>query len=401
MPFSSGAHGIQSTNDALTGDAAVAINANFIKLQSSGMFFQGAWSNALNYAIGDVVLESGLLYIAIAANISEAPPNGAFWSQVSQVTCLPESGGTMTGQLIIGNGASVVFNDGAVMAPDGRGNVALTGGNLAVAELIYVGAGGVVSGASIGSDGHAGINFCDEIGNTMKWDAHNGLGLDLGGNELENLSGINFEDDSTQTTAGLPLTGGTMSGNLNMNGNTVTGNLVGNVTGNLTGTASNATTAAALSGNITESQVTGLAASLAALSPLAGSASVTTLGTITTGTWHGTVVAPAYMTSVSTLANSAGTVAVNAALANVFELQITASGWTIANPSNPTDGQKVIWRLIQGGTGNYTISWGTAFNWGTGAAPTLSTAVGKTDYVVGIYNGTTSKWDMVASALTF
>lgn len=46
--------------------------------------------------------------------------------------------------------------------------------------------------------------------------------------------------------------------------------------------------------NITESQVTNLATDLAAKSPLAGSSSITTLGTIGSGIWNGTTVSPTY-----------------------------------------------------------------------------------------------------------
>lgn len=39
----------------------------------------------------------------------------------------------------------------------------------------------------------------------------------------------------------------------------------------------------------------------------------------------------------------------------------------------------VVLRLIQGGTGNYTVTWPAKIHWAGGTAPALSTAVGKKD----------------------
>ena len=71
-------------------------------------------------------------------------------------------------------------------------------------------------------------------------------------------------------------------------------------------------------------QVGGVSLS-AAYAPAAGSSSITTLGTITTGTWHGTAISDSYISSASTwnakqsaltfstgLNNSSGTITVNA-----------------------------------------------------------------------------------------
>lgn len=101
--------------------------------------------------------------------------------------------------------------------------------------------------------------------------------------------------------------------------------------------------------------------------------------------------------AVVALTQSAGAVAVNAALGNVFTLSLTASGWTISNPTNPVDGQIIRFRLIQDATGSRTISWGTAYDWGTTAgsansAPTLTTTASKRDTVAFEYDAAISKW---------
>ena len=74
---------------------------------------------------------------------------------------------------------------------------------------------------------------------------------------------------------------------------------------------------------------------------------------------------------------------------------------TIANPTNPTNGQRIVYRLKQDGTGNRTVSWGTAFRFVNATAPTLSTAAGKVDYIGFIYSATDSKWDQVAAKTGF
>jgi hypothetical protein len=96
--------------------------------------------------------------------------------------------------------------------------------------------------------------------------------------------------------------------------------------------------------------------------------------------------------AVVTLSQSGGSVAVNAALGNDFRLTLTASGWTIANPSNPVDGQGIVFVLTQDATGSRTLTWGSAYNFGAGGAPTLSTAANAIDVLGFIYDSAISKW---------
>jgi hypothetical protein len=86
------------------------------------------------------------------------------------------------------------------------------------------------------------------------------------------------------------------------------------------------------------------------------------------------------------------TIAVNAALGNVFAVTLTASTGTLANPSNPVDGQPIRVRITQDGTGSRTLAFGTAWDFGAAGTPTLSTAAGACDYVVGEYNAAKGKW---------
>ncbi len=104
-------------------------------------------------------------------------------------------------------------------------------------------------------------------------------------------------------------------------------------------------------------------------------------------------------TTALTLTDQA-TIATNAALGNTGDVTLTASR-TMGAPTNPTDQQRFVWRIKQGGSGSYTITWNAVFDWGVVGAPTLSTSVGKIDLCGGIYNATAAKWQMVTPALGF
>lgn len=94
-------------------------------------------------------------------------------------------------------------------------------------------------------------------------------------------------------------------------------------------------------------------------------------------------------------------IAVNAALGNAFNLTLTASTGTIANPSNAVDGQVIRFRIKQDGTGSRTVAWGTAYDFGTGSAPTLSTGANKLDIVAWEYSASISKWCFLGAGTGF
>lgn len=94
----------------------------------------------------------------------------------------------------------------------------------------------------------------------------------------------------------------------------------------------------------------------------------------------------------------AATISTDASLGNVFTVTLGGNR-TMANPTNPTSGQKIVYRLKQDATGSRTITWGSAFRFGTDvASPTLTTTAAKTDYLGFMYNAADSKWDALAVA---
>jgi hypothetical protein len=96
--------------------------------------------------------------------------------------------------------------------------------------------------------------------------------------------------------------------------------------------------------------------------------------------------------AVVTLAAVSNLVAVDASLGNDFRLTLTSSAWTISNPTNPVDGERIDFQLQQDGTGSRTVAWGTAYDFGTAGSPTLTTTASKGDIVGFVYYAASSKW---------
>lgn len=92
-------------------------------------------------------------------------------------------------------------------------------------------------------------------------------------------------------------------------------------------------------------------------------------------------------------------IAVNAALGNVFAVTLTSSAGTLANPTNPVDGEAIRVRVIQDATGSRTLAYGTAYDFGAAGAPTLSTGANKVDLLGFEYVASLSKWVYLGSAL--
>jgi len=97
----------------------------------------------------------------------------------------------------------------------------------------------------------------------------------------------------------------------------------------------------------------------------------------------------------------AATIAVDASLGNDFRVTI-AGNRTMANPANPSDGQKITFQVTQGSGGSFTLTWGSTYEFSTGLPqPTLSTAAGQTDLLCFIYNATKAKWLLAAFVAGF
>lgn len=89
----------------------------------------------------------------------------------------------------------------------------------------------------------------------------------------------------------------------------------------------------------------------------------------------------------------AATIATDASLSNHFRVTLTATGRTLGNPTNLTNGQKLIYEVIQDATGSRTITtYGSKFAFGTDVTqPTLTTTANKRDFLGFIYNSAADK----------
>ncbi len=108
-----------------------------------------------------------------------------------------------------------------------------------------------------------------------------------------------------------------------------------------------------------------------------------------------------YVTPAVITLSFASSIALNAALGNDFRLTLTASTGTLANPTNPVDGQTIKVQVTQGTGGSFTLAFGSAYDFGTAGAPTLSTAATKVDILGFVYNAALTKWCYLGVGLGF
>ena len=91
----------------------------------------------------------------------------------------------------------------------------------------------------------------------------------------------------------------------------------------------------------------------------------------------------------------APTIATNAALGNHFRVTLQGNR-TLGTPTNPTDGKRITWEIIQDATGNRTLTRSAAFVVGsTIPSTTLTTTANKRDFLTAIYNASTAKWYVI------
>jgi hypothetical protein len=99
--------------------------------------------------------------------------------------------------------------------------------------------------------------------------------------------------------------------------------------------------------------------------------------------------------------SDASTITVDASLGNDFRVTI-AGNRTMADPTNATDGQKIVFQITQGAGGSFTLTWGSGYLFSPNLPqPTLSTPAGQTDLLAFIYNAALGKWLLVAYVVGF
>ncbi len=92
----------------------------------------------------------------------------------------------------------------------------------------------------------------------------------------------------------------------------------------------------------------------------------------------------------------AATTGTDASLSNWFRLTLTGNV-TLSNPTNPTDGQRITWEIIQDATGSRTVTLDTQFAFSTDIPSyTATVTASKRDMLTAQYNAGTSKWYVIA-----
>ena len=82
-------------------------------------------------------------------------------------------------------------------------------------------------------------------------------------------------------------------------------------------------------------------------------------------------------------------------------MTLTNSTSTFGNPTNPVDGETIRFRIVQDATGSRTVAFGTAYDFGTAGAPTLTTTASKRDFLAFEYDAAISKWCYLGAGLGY
>lgn len=98
----------------------------------------------------------------------------------------------------------------------------------------------------------------------------------------------------------------------------------------------------------------------------------------------------------------AATIATDASKGNRFSVTL-GDNRTLGAPTNPGgDGNMILYRITQDGTGNRTLAYNGIFRFSTDlVSPTLSTGAGEMDYLLFIYHKNDNKWDFVGKVFGF
>ena len=105
---------------------------------------------------------------------------------------------------------------------------------------------------------------------------------------------------------------------------------------------------------------------------------------------------------IPAVASIAGTGTVTADASVASEFTTTVSGTlTLNGPANPTNGQKVVFRILNDASHSVTLATGSNnFRFGTDI-PSYTNSVSLTDYIGAIWNSAASRWDVVSISQGF
>ena len=217
-----------------------------------------------------------------------------------------------------------------------------------------------------------------------------------------------WEKNTVSLTAGvngtLPIANGgtnatTAAGALTSLGAYASSNPSGytNNTGTVTSVAATVPSFLSVAGSpITTSGTLAITLSGTALPIANGGTGATTLAGASIATYTGTeTLTNKRIDPRVTSAASASSLTPSVATADVYAYTALAAGLTINAPTGtPVDGDKLMFRLLDNGTGQ-TLTWNATYTVIGVTLPTTTTA-NKTTYVGCIYNANNTRWDVIA-----
>jgi len=261
------------------------------------------------------------------------------------------------------------FSQIGIKAPLGVVNDSITLSNIGTGLSVSSGSlvTSAIPNASLSNSTISGVSLGNNLFNHT-------VGYGLSGSSYNGSSAIAWTADTTTSTGLMSKARFTAKTGLFLTANQT---ITYTASGDVTGTASGAT-------SISPTM------SLSASQPnITSAANQTTIGTVTVGTWN-SIIKP-----VTTSTTSASTYTI-AATTQQMEFTALAANLTLYTSGSPNDGQKLIIRIIDNGSPE-TLTFNSVFNFGGLVTAPTTTVASKYLYLGFIYNGTTSKWDCVAS----
>ncbi len=133
-------------------------------------------------------------------------------------------------------------------------------------------------------------------------------------------------------------------------------------------------------------------------SSVATLSSLSSVGTITTGTWNAQVQD---YTEINTAASTGTSYTINIANGNVFSLTLTGNVTFSFSNVPASNASSITVFLIQDGTGSRTATWPGSVIWPGGTTPTLTTTAGHVDVVTMITTNAGTTWRAFTAGLNF